>query len=228
MQVQIGRTSPGNLSADAAVFAFFGKGGRRSPAWQALNKAIGGGLETLLRLQGWKGKAGEVTSFPAPEGVRAKLVIAASLGDRSDSGPGPVRDVAYEVGNLLRTAELDRVGFYLDPAMDRRVDFDRPTAQAIGEGLVLGAYRFDKHLSKKADGGAPDQVFVYFEGRRERPLIATSVERGGIVAAAQGVARDLVNEPSNVIDPETIVAFAQQLAGAEGAGGEDRVAGRRR
>ena len=216
MQVQIGRTSPSNLATDALVFAFFGKGGRRSPSWLALNKSIGGGLDSLLKVQGWKGKAGEMTSFPAPAGLRAKLVIVASLGERSDAGPTPVRDLAGRVGDLLRKAELPRVGFYVDPAMDSRVDFDRPTAQAIGEGLVLGAYRFDSHLTTKAEGGAPEQVFVYFEGRRERPLIATSVERGAIVAAAQGLARDLVNEPGNVLDPESMVDYARKLADEKG------------
>jgi leucyl aminopeptidase len=216
MQVQIGRTSPSNLATDTLVVGFFGKGGRRSPAWSALNRAIGGGLEGLLRVQGWKGKPGETLAFPAPDGLRAKMVLVGSLGERSKADAGSVRDLATKAGDLARKAQLDRIAFYLDSAMDDRAEFDRPTAQAIGEGLEWGAYRFDRHLAKPVEGGAPERVFVYFEGRRERPLIATAVERGAVVAQAENIARDLVNEPGNVLNPESIVDFARKLAEDKG------------
>lgn len=216
MHVQIGRTSPSNLSTDVIAFGCFGAGGRRSPAWSALREAVGTGLDALLKVQGWKGKPGEVVSFPAPPSLKARLVVVGSLGDRAQAGPGPVRHLAIEVGNLARKAELRRVAFFLDAAMDDRASLDRPSAQAIGEGLVWGAYRFDRHLSRKVGGCTADRVFVYTAGRRERPVMAAAIERGAVVAEAQAMARDLVNEPANVIDPETLTAFARQVAADRG------------
>ena len=53
MQVQVGSTQLSNLSSDLLVVGVFGKGGRRSEAWKTLNRALGGGLESLLELQGY-------------------------------------------------------------------------------------------------------------------------------------------------------------------------------
>jgi leucyl aminopeptidase len=216
MQVTVGSTRPSNLSTDVAVFGWYGRGGRRSAAFNSLNQAIGGGLDSLLKLQGWGGKPGEVISFPAPTGLRARLVVVGSLGPRGDSGPRRVRELAAKAGSAARRAKLQRMAFWLDPSMDRRDELDRPTVQAVGEGVVDGAYRFDARLGKKAEGSIPDSIFFYFEGRKERPLIAASVERGAIIGTAQGRARDLVNEPPNHINPVSLVEYAAAMCGEKG------------
>ena len=78
MQFQIGSTRPTNLATDAILFGVHGKGGRRSPAWRALNQAIGGGLDSLLKLQGWSGTPGELVSFPAPDDAHSVTPWATS------------------------------------------------------------------------------------------------------------------------------------------------------
>ena len=211
MQVHVGSTRPANLSTDVAVFGWYGKGGRRSAAFVALNQAIGGGLETLLKTLGWSGKAGETAVFPAPDGLRAKLVVVGSLGPRGEAGPGRVRELLSKAGSAARKGKLSRVAVWLDPSLDKRDELDRPTVQAVGEGLVDGAYRYDELLSKKVEGGAPEEVFFFFEGRKQRPLIAASIERGALVGIAQSRARDLVNAPPNIINPATIVEYTEAM-----------------
>lgn len=212
MQVEVGSTQPGNLSTDLLLFAVHGKGGRRSPAWSALNKSIGGGLAALMELQGWKGKPGQVVAFPAPGGLRAKLVVVGSLGDRGQRSPDSLRSLAVQVGSLARKRDLSRIGMYLDTNMDGRESLDRASAQALGEGLQWGAYRFNRHKSGKKDTGGPSSVYLFHKGRRDRPLLAAAVERGAVVGQAQNISRDLVNEPGNIINPETMVTFARELA----------------
>jgi leucyl aminopeptidase len=216
MQVEVGSTQPSNLSTDILLFAVHGKGGRRSPAWGLLNKTMGGGLTALMDLQGWKGRAGETVAFPAPPGCKAKLVMVGSLGDRSRRSPDSLRKLAISVGSQARKRGLERIAMYLDANMDRRETIDRASAQALGEGLQWGAYRFDRHKAKKSDRNGPNSVYLYHEGRRDRPLLAAAIERGAVIAAAQNISRDLVNEPGNIINPETMVTFARELAEEHG------------
>ncbi len=216
MQVEVGSTQPANLSTDILLFAVHGKGGRRSPAWTALNRAIGGGLATLLELQGWKGTSGQTVSFPAPQGLKAKLVVVGSLGDRGRRSPQSLRDLAVQTGSLARKRGLSRIGMYLDVGMDRREVLDRASAQALGEGLQWGAYRFDHHKETQDGGEAPSELYLYHEGRLNRPLLAAAIERGAVIAAAQNISRDLVNEPGNIINPETMVTYARKLAEEHG------------
>ena len=214
MQVQVGSTQLSNLSSDLLVVGVFGKGGRRSEAWKTLNRALGGGLESLLELQGWKGKQGDVVTFPAPGRLRCKLVMVGSLGDRGGLGPGPLRELAAAAGARAAKSKLDRIAFFLDPALDNREQLDRPSVQALGEGIAFGAYSYDAFRSKKKDQApySPGEVYLYFEGRRDRPLLATALERGAIIGSAQNRARDLVNEPANTLTPEALVDYGRKLA----------------
>jgi leucyl aminopeptidase len=218
MNVQIGSTRPGNLATDALLVALHGKGGRRSPAWQALNQAIGGGLDGLLRLQGWSGRAGELVSFPAPAGLKARLVLVGGLGEKGGDVLGRVRELATKAAGVMGRAKLSRVAFYLDPALDPRSELDLATAEAIGAGLEHGAYRFEAHRSQGDEPPPPDldQVFLYFEGRKDRPALAAAFDRGAVVGRAQNIARDLVNQPANVINPSGLEAYARALAAEKG------------
>ncbi|MBJ95455.1 MAG: leucyl aminopeptidase [Rickettsiales bacterium] len=216
MQVEVGSTQASNLSTDILVFAVHGKGGRRSPAFSALNRAIGGGLSTLLEIQGWKGRAGQLVSFPAPSGVKARWVAVGSLGERGRRSPESLRTLATQVGSLARTSGLERVGLYLDSNMDKRESLDRASAQALGEGLQYGGYRFDQHKANKDGNQGVTSTYLYHEGRRDRPLLAAAIERGAVIAEAQSITRDLVNEPGNIINPESLVEFARDLAKARG------------
>ncbi len=216
MQVEVGSTRATNLSTDILLFAVHGKGGRRSPAWNALNKAIGGGLASLMEIQGWKGRAGQLISFPAPAGLKASLVAVGSLGERGRRSPESLRTLTTQLGSLSRKSGLGRVALYLDANMDKREGLDRPSAQALGEGLQYGAYRFDQHKAKKDGNGGPASVYLYHEGRRDKPLLAAAIERGAVIASAQSITRDLVNEPGNIIDPETLVDYARDLAKERG------------
>lgn len=216
MQVQVGSVSPANHSTDLAVFGFYGRGGRRSPAWTALNRAIGGGLGSTLEALGFRGKGGEVVTFAAPAGLKARVVVVGSLGERGKAGPGALRDLANRAGMAARKGSLERAAFWTDASMDARTPFDRATAQAIGEGLEYGAYKFDRHQSRKIGKGAPTEVYVYFDGRKERPRISADVERGAAIGRNQNIARDLGNEPANILNPESLVEFARSMAADKG------------
>jgi len=214
MQVQVGSTQLSNLSSDLLVVGVYGKGGRRSEAWKVLNRALGGGLESLLEVQGWQGKPGDVITFPAPGRLRCKLVMVGSLGDRGSVGPGPLRELANSAGSAAVKSKLGRIAFFLDPALDKRGELDRPSVQALGEGLAFGAYSFDRYRTNKKpeDARGPTDIYLYFEGRRDRPLLATALERGTIIGSAQNRARDLVNEPANSITPDALVEYARALS----------------
>jgi len=214
MQIQVGATRPANLSTDVLVVGVFGKGGRRSAAWKVINSAVGGGLETTLKLQGWSGKPGELVHVPAPRGLRARVLAVASLGDRSTYTTDALRKLAVKTGELLRKVGQSRVAFVLDPALDVRFGLDEAGAEAITAGLVHGGYLFDRHLSKRDEDAVAEatEVHLHFEGRKARTSLIAAGERGAIIGRAQNRARDLVNQPANHINPTTLTEYAVQLA----------------
>jgi leucyl aminopeptidase len=90
----------------------------------------------------------------------------------------------------------------------------------LGEAVGLCGYAFDKYISKK--GGDKEEkdekkpafslreVFLseaaFSKGTESR------IERGRVFASAQKIARDLANEPGNVITPLTMAEYAESFA----------------
>lgn len=102
--------------------------------------------------------------------------------------------------------------------------------KALTEGLLLGSYRFDKYKSKKDNGRnsvAERNKFINSEvhnicSNGKDNMVVTvfsaidNVEK--IISAATSIckaifyARDLANEPGNIMNPETLATEAVELA----------------
>ncbi|UCH59832.1 MAG: leucyl aminopeptidase [Anaerolineales bacterium] len=81
--------------------------------------------------------------------------------------------------------------------------------ESLCEGLLLGAYRFDRHKSKQET----EQVTqVYLLALDEVAPLETVTRRVAAVTAGVNLARDLAHEPPNVINPASLAERARALA----------------
>lgn len=216
MQFEVGATRPANLASDVFVLGFFGKPGRSSAAWREVHAAWGRGLESRLKLGGWTGRPFEVGAVADPTGLKARLLLVVCLGERGDAVPATYRELAQRVTAAVKASGLKSVAFYVDGAVDERAEFDLDCVSALAEGLVHGGYAFDA-LKKDPKGCfEPESVFVWYAGRKIRPSMVEALQRGATIARAQNIARDLVNEPANRINPLTLAERAVQVAAQNG------------
>jgi len=91
------------------------------------------------------------------------------------------------------------------------------SGQAIAEGTLLGLYRFGPYLSSGDDTPQEFEELSIVErdsGRAE--LIELGVAAGRIMAEATALARDMVNEPANIMSPTQMAEVARRVAEAEG------------
>jgi len=163
-----------------------------------LGRSISGRVKRALEVKTFKGKEGEVLSLPLP-GMRIPLLYLVGLGKKEKVGPDTLRKASAVA---VRTLKKDRV----EESLLITHKQESQTLQALTEGVILGSYSFDKYKKEKEE--EPFEV--------KRILIygteAEAVERGRILAEAQNYARSLVNEPGNVINPETLAQEAKKLA----------------
>ncbi|MFL8799517.1 MULTISPECIES: leucyl aminopeptidase [unclassified Clostridioides] len=82
---------------------------------------------------------------------------------------------------------------------------------AFTEGILLGDYKFNKYKSKNNDFEKKeiDNIIIFTEKEVE-----CQIEKAKILANSNIIARNLVNEPSNIIYPETLAIETVRL-GAE-------------
>ena len=85
-------------------------------------------------------------------------------------------------------------------------------AQATVEGMVLGAYRFDRYKTAKNEAKQLSRVTVLGSARGDGKAAREAVRRGQVVAEAVCWARDLVNTPAGDLPPAQIAREAQKMA----------------
>jgi leucyl aminopeptidase len=84
--------------------------------------------------------------------------------------------------------------------------------RAVGEGIVLGGYRFTKYLTgERRPKRDLERVDVFVQGKVGQAE-KDAFELGQAIAGAICVARDAVNEPPNVLYPESFAELCRHVA----------------
>ncbi|MEU9119227.1 leucyl aminopeptidase [Streptomyces sp. NPDC048506] len=213
-------SSAATVRADAVVVgvAKGAKGVVVAPGAEAVDKAFGGKLAGVLETLGASGAEGEVTKLPAADGLKAPVVLAVGLGD------APAKGDAYDNEALRRAAGSaaraltgsKKAGFALPVE-------DAEAAAAVGEGALLGAYTFTAYRSngngQDAKGGKrndaksqPLAEVALLGGKPRDKEFKAAAARSEALAAEINRARDLINTPSNDLDPKAFAAEAQAAA----------------
>jgi leucyl aminopeptidase len=183
----------------------------------AVNDALSGAISELITSGDARGKWGELTFVHTFGKLRTSRVLIAGLGKSDEFTVDRVRDLSANVSRFLRGKRVARYATITHGAGIAGLDAEA-CAQAIAEGAVLGLYRFDRH--KKPDDDATDIAaitIVEHDGSRIAAL-SGAVERGVIMGEAANFARDLANEPSNVLTPTEFAARAERMATEHGLG----------
>ncbi len=147
-------------------------------------------LERLLTAVGAGTSAGDTAVIPAPDGIRAAVVVSTVLGDRDDLDPAEeLRRAAGAAGRAAR--KFGSVAYALPVG-------DAEEAGAVAEGALLGRYAFTRY-----SGTAPRTDRVTVLGGADADLTSA-----GVLARAVNRCRDLVNTPPGDLRPS---AFAEQV-----------------
>ena len=122
-------------------------------------------------------------------------VIALGLGDSAEVTTDTYRRAAAQFSRAAAKYETAALMLSAD-------------AQAIGEGLVLGSYKFNKYKSKPDDRKLTEVQVVGAE--------TNGLAVGEAIAKAVGMARNMVNEPAANMTPIRIAELAAEMGEKNG------------
>lgn len=89
--------------------------------------------------------------------------------------------------------------------------------RAFAEGLVLGAYRFDKYKSRSSkENESPSELIFLTTDSSVKEHLSEELKKVDQLVEAIAVTRDWSNEPSNIGTPEYFTAEARKLARRHG------------
>ena len=197
--------SPSSVAADVLVLPVF-EGPEAGPG---VRDVKGIDLLALAREAKLKGKVGDSLLVPNTgiEGLAASSVLLVGLGPRAGSGPDTVRRGIGRVARQLSKRAV--VATTLAEAGGRSVE---DAVQAVVEGMVLGAYRFDRYKSTTEDEAALERVTILGPPRWNGRAVKEAIRRGEIVSGAASWARDLVNTPAADMTPAVLAEQARAMA----------------
>ena len=155
------------------------------------------------------GKPLEMTLLHNLPGLRAKRLLAAGAGKLDKFDPAGMRRLAGAALRHLKSKSVKDVALFLDPAFA-----DAEYAGAAAEGAILGGFEPDRYKTDKKDSKTVERFTVV--AAAGAPGLDTAVERARITAESQNFARDLVNEPANLLTPALLADRARSMAAEQG------------
>jgi len=209
MRLALTDTPPHQCACDLLALPIPEPGVLRGEAAE-VDRAVGGRLSEVAKAQGFSGKPNRTTVLQWPDGPPRHVLLVGVGRD-----PHPERLRRYGAVAIRRAQELraTRVALATNAG---EPDGQAPdeTLRAVAEGASLGAYRFDRY--RKPDHESEIEIVEVIARHGGREALDRALRTAEIGTRATNRARDLVNEPSNVLTPTALAEVARDLAASSG------------
>ena len=204
MKLKIENGSVEQVQADAVAFICFEKENADLAPAAAQQ---GGWLQEIRESGEFSGKLYELSVLHKPQGLAAKKLVVVGGGPREKFSAVEARRIGGVLIRLLRLKGVRTLALFSElSAAD--------VVCAIAEGAVLGEWESDKFKTdpKKDEKKLEAVTLITGDGYG----VAEALERGRVIAEAQNVARVLVNEPANLLNPAKLADAARETAAKYG------------
>lgn len=197
------------LPKSGTLVAFAGEGGLLGPLAGQLDKLAKGQVNRAMKAAGFDGKKEQVLDIIAPGGGVDRLILM-GLGKTDALTAREIELLGGAIAGSLQTARVTSAA--VAPLHGLKALGEAAAAALLASGAALRSYAFNIYKTKPpakshalaqlglmtADPAAARKAFVPLEAVRD----------------GNHLARDLVNEPANVLHPVEFAARAKALAKA--------------
>lgn len=158
--------------------------------------------ETVDRMRlDFKGALGDTALF-YPDSGSTRRVLAIGCGKSESVNADTLRQASSTGANALSKLSVETAAIVLPSGLlDAEV-----ASQALVEGFVLGAYRFDRYRSTDSENTVVQRLVIQTDD--SDVLVRRGAERGRVVAECVCTARDLVNLSP---DEKTPILFSKAI-----------------
>jgi leucyl aminopeptidase len=215
MKLDVGVAAPSTVAADTLVLPRYAGEERLGPELRRVDAALGGFLGLALRDQRFEGRAAEVADIHTGGRLAAKRVLVVGLGPRRECTAEALRRAAAAAARRARDLGAASLAIPALGAGARGLDL-AARAQATGEGVLLGLYRFDRYKEKRDGDRAVGALTLLVPSARDRAAAREGLRRAELAAEATCFARDLINEPANSVTATALAETARAIARESG------------
>lgn len=215
MEFEITWKDISDVAADAAIGILAAPGGDEplvSPAWRDRT----GGLAAELAESGELSAKHQSTALlHRPQSMAAAKLVLATCDFGAEGGHGRIAEAAGAAWRRLRTTKVESVAVHAPT--------NRSAEESVGEvieGIAAADYEPDQYKTENRSESKLKRVIVCVAGREQSSESITAVEDARRISAAiahgRRVARELANEPGNLLPPRVLAERATVAAARAG------------
>jgi leucyl aminopeptidase len=207
MEITVDTRPAAQIDAEALITYAFDQEKPDSGVLAQLDQAAGGALSKLVASGELTGKMFETTLLYYPQGLAAQRLLVIGAGKKDKFGTAELRRLAAAAVRALKSRQVKRVTFLV-----RENDRSAASAQAVVEGLILANFDSDKYKTDKKPGTEITHASLAGWEESARADADQGLARGRVIAESQNFARELGNEPSNLLTPRMLADRAAAMA----------------
>ena len=224
MQIQFGTLPIQKTAVDALAFICFeqpqgltaetGNAPAAIPIADPVITDQSGWLSDLRKSGEFSGKLYEISILHRPSDCEAKRLVVIGGGPADKFSPVEARRAAGVLVRHLKPKGIRSLALALNG------DVSVEVTQAAVEGAVLGNWEADKYKTDpKKHERSMESFLITLQNEAPAGMsksLETAIEEARIVAEAQNLARDLINEPANKLTPELLAEAAKDVCSYNG------------
>lgn len=173
----------------------------KSSVLDAIREATDVDIMALADEENFACKAGQTFVFRGLRGMKSHRVVLVGLGTPDEREMDAIREAGATAAREARNMRAKTFAVTAPPRPEDTLRFV--------EGIILGAYRFDRYLSKSEDefdGFESMTILSRIDGLEAQVDLARKIANG------VNFARDLVNETPNYLTPVVLAEKAREVA----------------
>jgi leucyl aminopeptidase len=205
-------SDPALVQADWLVVPLFEN--EDPAALSGVSPALADAARRMLEPGDFRGKRYEwLASAPPDETIASKRVVLLGAGAASEYAPEVARRLCSACVLAARERRLGRL------AVVHRLPGDRDSSSAVdwiqaeSEGLTLGEFDGARYKTEEAERKPSLSLLLLAPGLGDAAIetARAAAERGRTLAHCANLARELVNEPGNLLPPRVLAERAEEI-----------------
>jgi leucyl aminopeptidase len=207
-----------DMQCDALVIGVsYKKVGQQSKALllaekaKEVNSLLSGLLQTMYDDGEFKADLGEMITLHPMGKLAARRIVVMGLGIQEKMNTHSIRRASAIASRHLQQTGAHQISLALH-SEEWNIDLNN-SVRAEVEGALLGLYTFKKYKLANSNGNGEGITRInLLANNASKTMLGQAVDEGIALAEATNYARDLVNEPPNVLTPSELANRACAMA----------------
>jgi leucyl aminopeptidase len=180
---------------------------------KTIDKKMGGVISEALADEDFSGKHKELLLLRLKRDSSMRRLLLLGMGKEEKLTIEMIRQAVGKAAVYVRDLQIESLTYHIPSfPTDKKINLT-DLCQALSEAPILALYKFT--LYKKTEPKEKKnikEIYLWFDDKKSLKTMEPIISQSKIIAEATCYARDLTNQPANVVVPEFLATEAKKIA----------------